>query len=107
MEDGFMEWWKRFIELREEKGVYQKDVAEYLGVAKNTYSQYEKGKREPSIEKIKLLALYYNCSIDYLIGSTDNKNSNSDSIIASLKKLKINDLKKFIDLAQQYQDEDQ
>lgn len=101
-----MEWCKRFIELREESGKLQKDIAEYLGVAKNTYSQYESGKREPSIDKLKKLAKYYDCSIDYLIGSTNNRKSNSDLIIASLKKLKINDLKEIIDLAKKLQEND-
>jgi transcriptional regulator with XRE-family HTH domain len=102
-----MEWWKRFTELREKKGVLQKDIANYLSIAKNTYSQYETGKREPSIDKLKMLAKYYDCSIDYLIGSTDDRKFNSDLIIASLRKLKINDLKELIDLAKIFQEEDQ
>lgn len=103
-----MEWWKRFIELREEKGKLQKDIAKYLGIANNTYSQYETGKREPSIDKLKLLAMYYGCSLDYLVGATDDRSSEtSDLTIASIfKKIKVEELADLIKKAKEYEDED-
>lgn len=47
----------------------QKDVADAIGVAKSTYSQYEAGKREPGIIGIKKIAKYLNISPDALIGT--------------------------------------
>ena len=47
----------------------QKDVADAIGVAKSTYSQYETGKREPGIIGIKKIAKYLDVSPDALIGS--------------------------------------
>ena len=39
-------------ELRTKKGVYQKDVAKYLGVDRTTYVKYERGDSEPSIDTV-------------------------------------------------------
>lgn len=54
--------------LREKKGVYQKDVAAYLGVERTTYVKYENGDSEPSFEMLGKLADYFDVSIDYLLG---------------------------------------
>ena len=64
----------RLKELREENGLTQQAVAEYLNVKQNTYSQYENGKREIPLDTLWKLADYYNTSVDYLIGKTDNPN---------------------------------
>lgn len=53
---------------RENKGYTQKNVAEYIGVAKSTYSLYESGNREPSVQTIKKLADYLSVSADDLLG---------------------------------------
>lgn len=65
---------KRLRDLREDNDLTQAQIAAYLNVKQNTYSQYENGKREISIELISKLADYYNVSVDYLIGKTDNPN---------------------------------
>lgn len=43
-------------------------------IAKSTISQYENGNREPGITILVDFARYFNCSVDYLIGSSDHKN---------------------------------
>jgi transcriptional regulator with XRE-family HTH domain len=58
---------KRLAELRNLAGVAQQDIAEYLGVARGTYSRYETGEREPDVDTIIRLADYFNVSIDYLL----------------------------------------
>ena len=55
-------------ELRTKKGVYQKDVAKYLGVDRTTYVKYERGDSEPSIDIIKKLANYFDVTVDFLVG---------------------------------------
>ena len=54
--------------LRKEKGLYQKDVANYLGVDRTTYVKYETGASEPDTETLARLADYFNVSLDYIIG---------------------------------------
>lgn len=58
--------------IRNEKGVSQKQLADLIGVAPSTYSQYESGKREPDVLKIKAIANVLNISADYLLFGTDN-----------------------------------
>ena len=54
-------------ELRTKKGVYQKDVAKYLGVDRTTYVKYERGDSEPSIDIIKKLANYFDVTVDFFV----------------------------------------
>lgn len=103
-----MEWWKRLAQLREEKNVLQEDVAKYLGVARSTYAGYELGKSEPGVERLKKLAIYFECSLDYLVCAIDERNTESiDLTIASIfKNIKVEDLTKLIKDAREHQDED-
>ncbi|MDE5984974.1 MAG: helix-turn-helix domain-containing protein [Eubacterium sp.] len=61
----------RLKDIREDSDITQKQVAEYLNIQQNTYSQYENGKRDISVELLSKLADYYNVSVDYLIGKTE------------------------------------
>ena len=45
-----MEYWERIKALREDRDITQKELAEFLNIAQNTYSQYENGKRDVPIE---------------------------------------------------------
>ena len=60
-------------ELREQKGVTQKEVADAIGCTATVYSRYERGEREPDIATICSLADYFEVSTDALIGYI-NKN---------------------------------
>lgn len=55
-------------ELRKEKNVKQEDIANYLGITKQSYSRYELGIAEPNITTLKKLADYFHISVDYIIG---------------------------------------
>lgn len=61
----------RLREIREEKGITQKRLAEYLHIRQNTYSQYENGQRQLPIETLIALAKFYNVSTDYILELTD------------------------------------
>lgn len=63
----------RMKELREESGVSMKEAARRLGLPYTTYVNYEKGLREPNSEMLVVIADFYKCSIDYLLGKTDNR----------------------------------
>lgn len=58
-------------EIRRDNGKTQKEVADYLNIKQNTYSQYENEKRQIPIEILIRLADYYDVSVDYLLGRTD------------------------------------
>ncbi|MBR2175652.1 MAG: helix-turn-helix transcriptional regulator [Clostridia bacterium] len=47
-----------------------------LNLAQNTISQYETGVREPDFQTLIAIADYFNVSIDYLLGRTENPNIN-------------------------------
>ncbi len=63
----------RLKDLREDLDIKQKDLADYLHIKQNTYSQYENGQRQLPIEILILLAKYYDVSTDYILGLTDIK----------------------------------
>ena len=58
--------------IREDRDIRQKDVAYYLNVSQNTYSQYETGVISITAEILIKLADFYNVSIDYLLDRTNN-----------------------------------
>jgi len=63
----------RIKELRKLKKVSQKEVASNLGIAQNTLSTWEVGRYEPDSDSLVKLADYFNVSIDYLLGRSDEK----------------------------------
>ncbi len=58
-------------DLREDKDLYQKDIAEILKTTQSYYSQYENGKRALPIEHLITLCKFYNVSADYILGLPD------------------------------------
>ena len=65
---------RRIKDLREDHDMYQKDVAKLLGITQQYYSEYEKGKRTIPIQHLITLAKFYETSIDYIVGLTDENN---------------------------------
>lgn len=63
----------RIRDLREDNNLTQQQVADYLNIRQNTYSQYETGSRQIPIEFLTALATRYKTSTDYLLGLTDCK----------------------------------
>ena len=64
---------ERLRYLRKEKNISQQDIAAFLHIKQNTYSQYENGKRQLPIEILISLARFYNVSTDFIFGLTDNE----------------------------------
>ncbi len=62
---------KRLKELREENYLTQKELAEKLGINAVTYLHYEKEQRQPSLELIADISVFYGVSVDYLLGLKD------------------------------------
>mgnify|MGYP002768198386 FL=1 len=64
--------YKNLRGIREDNDIKQKDIAKYLHVSQNTYSQYENGVIPLTAELLIKLGDYYNVSIDYLLDRTNN-----------------------------------
>lgn len=67
---------ERLIALRKQKGLTQKNLADFLGIAPVSWQRFEYGTSKPKLENIIALADYFNVSIDYLVGRTDNPEIN-------------------------------
>lgn len=63
----------RIKDLREDQDLNQRELAEKLFLTRSAYSNYENGLRDVPAEVLGRLADYYNTSVDYLIGRTDER----------------------------------
>lgn len=64
---------KNLKTLREGKGLSQLQLALKLGLNQNTVSRYENGQREADYQTLIMFADFFDVSIDYLIGRTENR----------------------------------
>ena len=58
-------------DLREDKDLSQAEIAKVIKTTQQQYSKIETGKADISGEKLKLLAKFYNVSVDYILGLID------------------------------------
>lgn len=66
-----MKWNDKLKDLRTEKSLTMKQVAEGLSIPLQTYANYEHGTREPSIEMIVAICKFFDITSDYLLGLSD------------------------------------
>lgn len=71
----------RLKEIREDRDLYQRDVANFLNIDQSNYSRYEQEKINIPVSILKRLAAYYDVSIDYLLYLTDEKKPYKKSIV--------------------------
>lgn len=71
----------RLRELREDKDLFQKDIAKKLNMSQTGYSQYETETNDIPTDILKKLADFYDTSIDYLLYRTDNRTPYPKSIL--------------------------
>ncbi len=64
--------YKRIRDLREDLDMTQTEIANMLGMSQTGYSKYETGENDIPTAILIKLADFYNTSIDYLLGQTDN-----------------------------------
>ena len=64
----------KLFELRNEKGLSQREIAKIFNISQGTYNNWENNKTEPSIDQLISLAKFFNVTVDYLI---DNDNTNT------------------------------
>ena len=68
--------YQRIRDLREDRDLKQKQLAEYLSCSQQVYSNYELGQRDIPTDVLIKLANFYHVSIDYLLGQTSNPKRN-------------------------------
>ncbi len=61
----------RIRDLREDKDLTQTEIAKVLGMSQTGYSKYETGENDVPTAILIKLARFYNVSIDYLLGESD------------------------------------
>lgn len=66
----------RLKQLREQRHISQVFLGLELGMSQNTISRYETGAREADYKTLLIFAEYFNVSVDYLLGRTDNPEVN-------------------------------
>lgn len=68
--------YQRIRDLREDHDLKQRQVADYLNCSQRVYSNYELGQRDIPTEVLIRLSLFYDVSVDYLLGLTANPKRN-------------------------------
>lgn len=68
-----MDYRLRIRDLREDHDKTQQNIADILGTSQTMYARYERGASELPIRHLICLALYYNVSMEYIVGLTDDK----------------------------------
>ena len=64
---------ENIFRLRKKKNVTQEEAADGIGIVLRSYIRYEKGEREPVASVLIRMANYFDVTIDYLVGRTDNR----------------------------------
>ena len=70
-----MDTFDKITELLQENGMTQADLARGTGISTGLISQWKNRAQKPSADKLRLVADYFNVSLDYLLGKTDIKKS--------------------------------
>ena len=68
---------ERLKEERKEINLTQEQLGNRVNLSKANISKYEKDQLEPNIETLKAFAQLFDCSVDYLLGNSNNKSSNT------------------------------
>ncbi len=63
---------ERLLYLKNSRHLMQKDIAKAVNMNIRTYQRYEKGEREPSSTQLIALADYFDVSLDYLVGRSED-----------------------------------
>lgn len=80
---------KRLFDLREYKDLSQIKLADYLGITQQTYSLWEKGTKIIQLKHLNSLSNFYEISMDYIVGLTDEKNNSGIIKLTELNKNEI------------------
>lgn len=68
--------YSRLRDLREDRDIKQREIAQYLNCSQQVYSNYELGQRDIPTDILIKLSAYYSVSVDYILGITNNPKQN-------------------------------
>ena len=68
--------YRRIRDLREDRALRQRQVADFLNCSQQVYSNYELGQRDIPTDVLIKLSELYDVSVDYLLGLTSNPKRN-------------------------------
>lgn len=91
MEELLKQIGERIKELRKRKHWTQDELAHLLEVAPSSVGSYERGSRQPTIENLIRMSIYFNVSLDYLLCQTEDERT-----LANFKKEDSKELKDFL-----------
>lgn len=69
--------YRRIRDLREDRDLKQRQLADYLNCSQQVYSNYELGQRDIPTDVLIKLSSFYNVSVDYLLGLTNDPRRNN------------------------------
>lgn len=67
-----MNFSERIVQLKKERHLMQKDIASVIHVTTRQYQRYEKNETQPTLRVLIALADYFDVSLDYLVGRSDD-----------------------------------
>lgn len=65
--------YKRFLQLLKEKNITAYKVSKDTKISQATFSHWKSGRNLPKVDKLQKIADYFNVSLDWLLGNTDDK----------------------------------
>ncbi len=81
--------WKRLLDLRDYRDLSQKDVADVLGISRQTYSLWELGIKIIPLKHLNTLCNFYDVSMDYVLNLSNKKNYKNIMQIKELDRIEI------------------
>lgn len=91
---------ERIKELREKKGLTQKELASFLGISDRAVGYYEKEERTPPPDMLQKIADFFDVSVDYILGRTNIPNAHIPDDYTQKYKVTKRDLKQYEDFIQ-------
>ena len=73
-----MEFSERLKELRKQAHLTQVELAKKLGIVQSSFADWERWKKKPTQENLVKIAQILNVSVDYLVGNSDEENTNKE-----------------------------
>lgn len=64
-----------FVNFIQNKHITAYRIAKETGISQGLMNEYKNGKKQPTLQNISKIADYLGCSVDYLLGRTDNPDS--------------------------------
>lgn len=65
--------YKKYVELREKKGVTDYKVSKATGITRSTFTDWKTGRSKPKVDKLSLLANYFGVTVEYFLNNSKDQ----------------------------------